>query len=577
MADLPEILTRPNVSGPVRQRQATGDDLAAGADAVAGGLRSQAAATRTAGGAIGAQASAQRRAAALELETSTARARAMGNLGDGLTQLGVELEQLDQRLTATTKRTALSAAKAEDGVKLQRRVFELNNGRQLEDGTDEPPPAADERLRLFNEYRTELRKARKEQWKDDAASYESYSFDMADLELRHELDVRTGVVNARKEERAGLVERKESFYERALVEGTPQTLPIVQDMYKRSLDDMVLNRVITSEDRAKKLFAMDGKVSKAHLTREIRDRAPEELDTLSDTLRKATPPGISPVENQEWITRLEEASDRKRKERRDAIEAQKKSDKEAEEKRRDATLKDLADARRSGDPQYLDKIQKARGILKPGEYDMHLEAAKSPREIVRDNPTYLDLMGRAGSASTLTRGEKEKVLKDALTAASGSSPKITVDDYDRVRNELQSSDKKPTFATRGKSYITIKLTGKLSMEEAIQERLEPKLAAKLANALDDWDRWIEEHAGATDDEAEKTYKRITQNTKALETAVDVPSQYAVVKEDGKLDLRATGSSIGRKYWDGEIQLPEYNRQMARLRQAARDLRSAEGK
>jgi hypothetical protein len=127
------------------------------------------------------------------------------------------------------------------------------------------------------------------------------------------------------------------------------------------------------------------------------------------------------------------------------------------------------------------------------------------------------------------RASNGEPIKDEARAAY-TAKLITRDDFDRLVGEDEKGPKRPSWAQQGEDYI--KTTLRVSDISWSREGLN-----KLANTLDAWNLWLEQHPDASPDEGRKVYRQMVQEAggQAFQAAVQASPLANAVTRPADLD------------------------------------------
>lgn len=181
------------------------------------------------------------------------------------------------------------------------------------------------------------------------------------------------------------------------------------------------------------------------------------------------------------------------------------------------------------------------------EYAYKLLAGK---ESTTDPRTFAPLLQKALSGQDVSEEAQQ-----ALYAG-----KLTLTDYKSVAEKSEAPRK--GYVTRGADYINQALQTNPMIPD-------PGGRRSLANALDDWRQWTEEHPQATATEARNTYRSITDHYQVVgadKAAVFMQVPLHLVGSRMQPDIMATATATKKAHDAGEMSDEEYRRQSALVMQ-----------
>jgi hypothetical protein len=198
-------------------------------------------------------------------------------------------------------------------------------------------------------------------------------------------------------------------------------------------------------------------------------------------------------------------------------------------------------------------VEDNRDNLSPDDF-RYFYRKLSGEDTATDAMVYSALRERAG------RGED--VRDEARQALQRNQIKTT--DYDRLVGEVEQQ--RPGWYKRGSQFITT--------SSAVSDlNPDPAAAQRKAAMLDDWYRWSTENPKATDDQAEREYKRIVKEYGIIDlsnlTLTKRAPTYLVGTRNAP-DIDASEAATVKAFKDGLMDRPEFERQaklLAEWRQA----------
>lgn len=204
-------------------------------------------------------------------------------------------------------------------------------------------------------------------------------------------------------------------------------------------------------------------------------------------------------------------------------------------------------------------IEDNRENLSPDDF-RYFYKKLSGDEATTDAVLYSSLRDRAG------RGED--VRDEARIAL--QRHQIKTSDYDRLVGEVEQQ--RPGWYKRGSQFI--------STSSAVSDlNPDPASAQRKAAMLDDWYRWATDNPKATDEQAEREYKRIVQeygivDMRNLTLMKRAPS--FLVGTRNAPDLDASDAATAKAFQEGRIDRTEFERQAILLKEWRETITRAQG-
>lgn len=163
-------------------------------------------------------------------------------------------------------------------------------------------------------------------------------------------------------------------------------------------------------------------------------------------------------------------------------------------------------------------------------------------------------------------GRGEDVREEARSALQRGQ--IKTSDFDRITGEVEQQ--RPGWYKRGSQFI--------STSSAVSDlNPDPASAQRKAAMLDDWYRWSSENPKATDEQAEREYRRIVQEYGIVDLRNMTLTKRAptyLVGTRNEPDIDATERATVKAFTDGLISRQELERQAALLKEWRRVLESS---
>jgi hypothetical protein len=197
-------------------------------------------------------------------------------------------------------------------------------------------------------------------------------------------------------------------------------------------------------------------------------------------------------------------------------------------------------------PQW---IEQHHNTWEPEAYEYAYKLL-SGKESQTDPHVYAPLLTQA-----LQGQDVSQKAQDALYAG-----QLTLPDYKAIADKSETPRK--GYVARGADYISEALKPNPLVSDPAGQR-------SHANALDDWRQWTDEHPQATETEARKTYRDITDHYQVISSdkaTVFMPVPLHLVGSRLQPDIIATAQATKKAHDSGEMSDDEYLRQSALVMQ-----------
>jgi hypothetical protein len=276
-----------------------------------------------------------------------------------------------------------------------------------------------------------------------------------------------------------------------------EAMRLVED----GINHMVGAGVITAEDGGKRWRAFTSDVDEADVLQAIRVDPRQALLDLQDPGQY---PGLTPIARERQLKAVQSRVDSLDAERE---RGQARAERDAEKRLRaqgEAAAKEMYGRANDGtlDRAWLDAN---RDTLSPGEYRTGLEMLNRRGEVADDPEVVMEIearIDREDVAPWIHRAAKERLI------STGTAQKL----LDKNRS-LRGDDRPNSPYKSGREYIkgVLGSEGTTFNEPAIAGQVKKR----LADALDEFDVWMQAHPNATPEEVRDFYRGLADRSQAL--------------------------------------------------------------
>lgn len=466
-------------------------------------------------------------------------------VADTLTKLAGHYDNLRRESLLSTE-----TVKAQQ--ELQEFAFTLKNGTLAEDGTYTAPPDPLQHETLLQNKVKEIN-ARVKGTLGDNELYSLYERDFSQTALRESFKVRENAIGRQREAITNeFATNLQTLADMAANEEDVPTQLAIRNKMRTMTSGLVASGVMSPDDGFKAEKSFDRMVVNAQVRRAMRDNPEAALTAL---LGDGFPQLTDPAEREKWIDQAGRRLDTEVRRRAAEEERTRRQEDKAQREMEEQTAKDgyaLA-AENQLTPSW---VEQNRGNLGKADYVQLLNKAKG-FDVNTDPKLYTQLRS-ASMAGKNVKGAADRAYLNGQLARP---------DYDRILQDMEQSGvigsggggegKKDPVLKAGEDYIKTSMNAEGPQTDGITRM-------RAARAVDDWRDWRRAHPDAGWDEAQKQYRRMTEDATLLDdkgnTAILVPPRYAVGSRQAP-DLAATVQATKKAFDAGQIDKWEYDHQL----------------
>jgi uncharacterized membrane protein len=401
----------------------------------------------------------------------------------------------------------------------------------------------------YQQFVGDLDKKYKREFAGDGLAYDTWKAEFGQFAFKKGFGVRSDALTGHiDQQKAGLTFNLSQLSELA-VAGDEEQQALVKTKANLLLQNAYNSGVLTAEETAKGTLDFQDEVTGAQVRKDILD----DPDNAADKLLQGQYSGLSGEKQMMW---LEKANQQSEANLRKQISQQERLTKEQRraEKAVAENMSKAGDKLLAAGELTEEWIEANRDDIDPEDYRYFYKSLRSGDNAATDPVVYSDLRQRASNGDDVREVAREELRKGRLKTM----------DYERLVNRSErnaGSASVPNWYKRGEQYIGRSL-------QVSDVNPDPAAAQRQAAAMNDWQDWADANPSATNDDAQKTYKRIV-NEYALLNYQDMTltkrwPQYGVGSRDA-IDVQASMQSTVDAFKRGEITQDEFEKQAALLK------------
>ncbi len=464
---------------------------------------------------------------------STAGIDAIGQLASIGAELATQVVKNDRALKVASNTTNAS-------MELENYAFELKkNDRDYDTQFDR-----------YQNFVKETDKKYQKLFDKDIAGYQTFKQNFGELAFKKGFDIRGNAITGQLDRQKGDVNLTLSTLSELAVQGDDAQRNEVGVKAQLLLNDAVQNGVLTSDESTKAFLGFRDQSVSALVRRDILS----DPDQAAQKLLLGQYEGLSSEKQMMWLEKAN-AQAEARQRQSNVDEDRLYRDQERAEKRTQQEMSKAGDKLLSTGQLTPDWIERNRDNIGEGDYRYFYKQLREGETGTTNTNIYTNLMLRASNG------------EDVRDAARGElhSGNLQLKDFDKlvVRAEKNSPQADvPNWYKRGESYI--KETLRVS-----DMNPDPSAPQRLANAMDEWNTWVDQNKDAKPEDAQKAYRRITddyQLIKSTTTTLSAPTPTYMVGSRAAINIDETEAKTVEAFQSNKISEQEFKRQSLLIQQ-----------